>query len=51
MIVADGDVGFQPQKIRRSGLWHTAGGRVLVHLGNEKELLTSDLLGSLQRSS
>jgi len=37
-IVSDGDVVFQPQKIRRSGLWHAVGGRVLVYIHKEKEL-------------
>jgi FMN phosphatase YigB (HAD superfamily) len=37
-IVSDGDVVFQPRKIRRSGIWHATDGRVLVYIHKEKEL-------------
>ena len=38
VIVSDGDVGFQPHKITRSGLWDAAGGRVLVYIHKEQML-------------
>src|SRR5262249_3964325 len=38
-IVSDGDVVFQPRKIRRSGLWDAFGGRVLVYVHKERELV------------
>jgi FMN phosphatase YigB (HAD superfamily) len=37
-IVSDGDVVFQPRKIRRSGLWDAFGGHVLVYVHKELEL-------------
>jgi FMN phosphatase YigB (HAD superfamily) len=37
-IVSDGDVVFQPRKIRRSGLWDAFGGHVLVYVHKEREL-------------
>jgi hypothetical protein len=38
VIVSDGDVVFQPRKIRRSGLWDAFGGAVLVYIHKEREL-------------
>jgi FMN phosphatase YigB (HAD superfamily) len=38
VIVSDGDVVFQPRKIRRSGIWDAVDGRVLVYIHKEKEL-------------
>ena len=37
-IVTDGDVVFQPRKIRRAGLWEAFGGRVLLYVHKEDEL-------------
>jgi FMN phosphatase YigB (HAD superfamily) len=37
-ILSDGDVVFQPVKIRRSGLWDAVGGRVLIYLHKEQML-------------
>jgi FMN phosphatase YigB (HAD superfamily) len=37
-IVTDGDVVFQPRKIRRSGLWDAFGGQVLLYIHKEQEL-------------
>jgi FMN phosphatase YigB (HAD superfamily) len=37
-ILSDGDVVFQPRKIRRSGLYDAVGGRVLVYIHKEHEL-------------
>jgi FMN phosphatase YigB (HAD superfamily) len=38
VILTDGDVVFQPRKIRRSGLWETFAGEVLVYIHKELEL-------------
>src|ERR1700677_4183586 len=37
-ILSDGDVVFQPRKIRRSGLWDAVEGRVLIYLHKERML-------------
>jgi hypothetical protein len=37
-ILSDGDMVFQPRKIRRAGLWEAVQGRVLVTLHKEHEL-------------
>ena len=37
-LLSDGDMVFQPRKIRRSGLWDAVQGRVLVTLHKEREL-------------
>jgi FMN phosphatase YigB (HAD superfamily) len=37
-ILSDGDVVFQPRKIRSSGLYDAVGGRVLVYIHKEHEL-------------
>jgi FMN phosphatase YigB (HAD superfamily) len=37
-ILSDGDMVFQPHKIRRAGLWDAVQGRVLVALHKEREL-------------
>jgi len=37
-ILSDGDVVFQPHKIRRSGLWNAVTGRVLIYVHKEQEL-------------
>ena len=38
VILTDGDVVFQPRKIRRSGLFDAVGGRVLIYVHKEREL-------------
>jgi FMN phosphatase YigB (HAD superfamily) len=38
VILSDGDVVFQPRKIRRSGLWDAFRGDVLVYIHKEEEL-------------
>ncbi len=38
VVLSDGDVVFQPRKIRRSGIWNAVEGRVLVYLHKEKVL-------------
>ncbi|HLJ39652.1 MAG TPA: HAD family hydrolase [Steroidobacteraceae bacterium] len=38
VILSDGDVVFQPRKVRRSGLWDAAAGHVLIYLHKEKML-------------
>ncbi|HEY2037991.1 MAG TPA: HAD family hydrolase [Steroidobacteraceae bacterium] len=43
VILSDGDVVFQPRKIRRSGLWDAVEGRVLIYLHKER------MLDSVQR--
>lgn len=43
VILSDGDVVFQPHKVRRSGLWDAVSGRVLIYI--HKELM----LDAMQR--
>jgi FMN phosphatase YigB (HAD superfamily) len=38
VILSDGDVVFQPHKIRRSGVWAAVDGDVLVYVHKEREL-------------
>ena len=38
VILSDGDVVFQPRKVRRSGLWDAVSGRVLIYLHKEEML-------------
>ena len=38
VILSDGDVVFQPRKVRRSGLWDAVEGRVLIYIHKEKML-------------
>lgn len=38
VILSDGDVVFQPRKVRRSGLWDAVDGRVLIYLHKERML-------------
>ncbi len=38
VILSDGDVVFQPRKIKRSGLWDAASGRVLIYIHKEQML-------------
>ena len=37
-IVSDGDIVFQPRKIRRSGLWQAVAGRVLIYLHKQQQI-------------
>jgi hypothetical protein len=37
-ILSDGDVVFQPRKVRRSGLWDAFEGDVLIYVHKEREL-------------
>jgi FMN phosphatase YigB (HAD superfamily) len=37
-ILSDGDVVFQPRKVRRSSLWDTVEGRVLIYIHKEQML-------------
>ena len=36
VILSDGDVVFQPRKVRRSGLWDAVAGRVLIYIHKEQ---------------
>jgi hypothetical protein len=38
VILTDGDVVFQPLKVRRAGLWDAVAGRVLIYINKEKHL-------------
>ena len=38
VILSDGDVVFQPRKVRRSGLWDAVSGRVLIYIHKEQML-------------
>ncbi len=38
VALSDGDVVFQPRKIRRSGIWDAVDGRVLIYLHKERML-------------
>lgn len=40
VILSDGDVVFQPRKVKRSGLWDAVGGRVLIYIHKEQMLAT-----------
>ena len=37
-ILSDGDVVFQPRKVRRSGLWDAFAGNVLIYIHKEQQL-------------
>lgn len=37
-ILSDGDVVFQPHKIRRAGLWNAVAGRVLIYVHKDRQL-------------
>ena len=43
VIVSDGDVVFQPYKVKRSGLWDAAAGNVLIYIHKEQ------MLGDIER--
>jgi FMN phosphatase YigB (HAD superfamily) len=38
VILSDGDIVFQPRKIRRSGIWDAVAGRVMIYLHKERVL-------------
>jgi FMN phosphatase YigB (HAD superfamily) len=38
VILSDGDVVFQPNKVRRSGLWDAVSGRVLIYIHKDQML-------------
>lgn len=38
LILSDGDVVFQPHKIRNSGLWHALHGEVLIYVHKQRSL-------------
>ena len=38
VVLSDGDVVFQPRKIRRAGIWDAVAGRVQIYLHKEKVL-------------
>jgi len=38
VILSDGDVVFQPRKVRRAGLWDAVHGRVLIYIHKERML-------------
>jgi FMN phosphatase YigB (HAD superfamily) len=38
VVLSDGDIVFQPRKVRRSGIWAAVEGRVLIYLHKEKVL-------------
>ena len=38
VILSDGDVVFQPHKVRQSGLYDALGGKVLIYIHKEREL-------------
>lgn len=38
VVLSDGDVVFQPRKVRRSGIWDAVDGRVLIYLHKERML-------------
>ena len=40
VILSDGDVVFQPRKVKRSGLWDAVEGRVLIYVHKEQMLDT-----------
>jgi FMN phosphatase YigB (HAD superfamily) len=37
-VLSDGDIIFQPRKIKRSGIWEAVEGRVMIYLHKEKVL-------------
>jgi FMN phosphatase YigB (HAD superfamily) len=38
VVLSDGDIVFQPRKIRRSGIWNAVEGRVMIYLHKERVL-------------
>ncbi|HEY2781647.1 MAG TPA: HAD family hydrolase [Steroidobacteraceae bacterium] len=38
VVLSDGDIVFQPRKIKRSGIWDAVGGRVMIYVHKEKVL-------------
>jgi FMN phosphatase YigB (HAD superfamily) len=44
VVLSDGDVVFQPRKVRRSGLFEAVEGRVLIYIHKEQELAEVETL-------
>ncbi len=38
VVLSDGDIVFQPRKVRRAGIWDAVDGRVLIYLHKERVL-------------
>jgi FMN phosphatase YigB (HAD superfamily) len=38
VVLSDGDIVFQPRKIKRSGIWDAVEGRVMIYVHKEKVL-------------
>jgi FMN phosphatase YigB (HAD superfamily) len=38
VVLSDGDIVFQPRKVRRSGIWDAVAGRVMIYLHKERVL-------------
>src|ERR1700685_4500769 len=38
VVLSGGDIGVQPRKIQRSGIWDAVGGRVMIYLHKERVL-------------
>jgi FMN phosphatase YigB (HAD superfamily) len=38
VVLSDGDIAFQPRKIRRSGIWDAVGGHVMIYVHKERML-------------
>jgi FMN phosphatase YigB (HAD superfamily) len=38
VVLSDGDVVFQPRKIKKSGIWDAVGGRVLIYVHKEHKI-------------
>jgi FMN phosphatase YigB (HAD superfamily) len=49
VILSDGDVVFQPRKVRRSGLWDAVEGRVLIYVHKERMLAEVEQLYPARR--
>jgi FMN phosphatase YigB (HAD superfamily) len=49
VILSDGDVVFQPRKVRRSGLWDAFAGDVLIYIHKEQELAEVERLYPAER--
>jgi FMN phosphatase YigB (HAD superfamily) len=49
VILSDGDVVFQPRKVRRSGLWDAVQGRVLIYVHKEQMLADVEQLFPAER--
>jgi transaldolase len=38
VVLSDGDLVFQPRKVKRSGIWNAVGGRVVIRLHKERAI-------------